>query len=234
MSGEPRDEADPWHRETDRLVAEGYDRVADAYERLEGEREWPRLRWLDDLLRRLPPHSRLLDLGCGSGLPATRAIVDHGHTAVGVDVSAEQIDRARRNVPEAQFVVASALDLGLPPESLDAVVSFYVIEHMPRADHATLFRSIYRWLRRGGWLLITCEIGDEPGVVGEWLGTPMFFSHFDAPTNERLVREAGFEIVKARQETQIEGSRLIPYLWLLARKLSGSHSATPSRRRGTS
>jgi ubiquinone/menaquinone biosynthesis C-methylase UbiE len=231
VSGEIKGDANPSRPGTDRLVAEGYDRVADAYERLEGEREWPRLHWLDDLLGLLPPHSRLLDLGCGSGIPATRAIVDHGHTALGVDVSEEQINRARRNVPEAEFVLASALDLDLPPDSLDAVVSFYVIEHMPREDHATLLDSIYRWLRGGGWLLITCEVGDEPGVVGDWLGTPMFFSHFDAATNQRLVREAGFEIVKTRQETQTEGSRPIPYLWLLARKPSASHFANPSSAR---
>jgi hypothetical protein len=33
------------------LVARGYDRVADRYERLElADRKWPRLRWLDRLL----------------------------------------------------------------------------------------------------------------------------------------------------------------------------------------
>src|SRR2546423_3353777 len=79
VSGEIQSDANLSRPETDRLVAEGYDRVADAYERLEGEREWPRRRWLDDLLGLLPPHSRLLDLGCGSGIPATRAIVDLGH-----------------------------------------------------------------------------------------------------------------------------------------------------------
>jgi cyclopropane fatty-acyl-phospholipid synthase-like methyltransferase len=227
VSGDVQGNANRSRTEKERLVAKGYDRVADAYERLEGEREWPRMRWLDDLLRLLPPHSRLLDLGCGSGLPATRAIVDRGHAAVGVDVSREQIARASRNVPEAEFVVASALDLDLPPDSLDAVVSFYVIEHMPREDHPTLLASIYGWLREGGWLLITCEIGDEPGVVGDWLGTPMFFSHYDAATNERLVRDAGFEIVKTREETQTEGARPIPYLWLLARKPS-ARLANPS------
>jgi low temperature requirement protein LtrA len=44
----------------------------------------------------------VLDLGCGSGLPATRALVDAGHTVIGVDVSREQAERARRNVPEAR------------------------------------------------------------------------------------------------------------------------------------
>jgi cyclopropane fatty-acyl-phospholipid synthase-like methyltransferase len=212
-------------RELDKLVAEGYDRVADAYARLERETDWPRMRWLGDLLRRLPPHARVLDLGFGSGIPATRAILDHGHGAIGVDVSREQLDRARKNVPEAEFVLASALDLEFAPESLDAVVSFYVIEHVPRETHAALLASIYAWLRDGGYLLLTFETGDEPGVIGEWLGAPMYFSHFDAETNERLVRETGFEVVKAEQETQLEGPRPVPYLWVLARKPSRQRPA---------
>jgi len=37
---------------------------------------------------------------------------------------------------------------------------------------------MYGWIREGGWLLLAVEAGDEPGVVSEWLGQPMFFSHF--------------------------------------------------------
>jgi SAM-dependent methyltransferase len=205
-------------REIERLVAEGYDRVADAYAKLEADVEWPRTARLRDLLRRLPPNARVLDLGCGSGLPATRAIVAEGYSAVGVDVSLEQLGRARRNVPEAEFIHASALDVDLPTASFDAVVSFYVIDHLPRELHRDLLASIHRWLRPDGWLLVTFEANEQPGVIGEWLGAPMFFSHFDPATSEQLVRAAGFEIVSAEQETQLEGEREVPYLWVLARR----------------
>jgi len=160
----------------------------------------------------------VLDLGCGAGLPAMRMIVDSGHAAVGVDVSREQINRARKNVPEADLILASAPDLDLPPASFDAVVSFYTIDHIPREDHLPLLRSMYGWIREGGWLLLAVEAGDEPGVVSEWLGQPMFFSHFDAALTRKLIGDAGFEIVRTQQETQTEGSRPVPYQWLLARK----------------
>ncbi len=153
-------------RKVDELVARGYDLVADAYEALADDVEWPRMRWLEDLLDRLPPGSRVLDLGCGSGVPTTRRIVDRGHSALGVDVSREQLARARKNVPEAEFVLSSALEFDLPPQSLDAVVAFYVIEHMPREAHETLLASIHRWLREGGWLLLTFETeGHRRGVA---------------------------------------------------------------------
>jgi SAM-dependent methyltransferase len=205
-------------REIERLVAVGYDEVADAYAALERDREWPRQRWLADLLRRLPANARVLDLGCGAGIPATRSIIDAGHAVTAVDISPEQIRRARQNVPEAEVILAGALDLQLEPGSLDAAVAFYVIDHIPREEHGRLLASLHRWLRVGGWLLVTFEVDDEPGTVGDWLGSPMFFSHFDAATSLELTRDAGFEVVRAAEETQKEGDRLVPYVWVLARK----------------
>jgi predicted methyltransferase len=59
-----------------------------------------------------------------------------------------------------------------------------------------MFRAIHRWLKPGGVLLISVEGGDEPAVTGDWLGAPMYYSHFDEETTTRLVRAAGFTVVK--------------------------------------
>jgi hypothetical protein len=51
-----------------------------------------------------------------------------------------------------------------------------------------------------------------------WLGAPMYWSHFDSPTNQRLLREAGLEILSAREETAEEDGIPITFLWVVARK----------------
>jgi hypothetical protein len=81
-----------------------------------------------------------------------------------------------------------------------------------------VFERLRRWLKPSGYLLFTIEPDDEPGVVGEWLGAPMFFSHFGAEDALALVRDAGFEIVDQAVEAQLEGAREVSYLWVLARK----------------
>jgi len=68
-------------------------------------------------------------------------------------------------------------------------------------------------------LLFTIEPEDEPGIVGEWLGAPMFFSQFEAATTLGLLRGAGFEVVDSEVETQLEGTREVSYSWGLARRL---------------
>lgn len=198
-----------------RVVEQGYDQVAHAYARLEGETEWPRMRWLRRLLDRLEPGSSVLDLGCGSGDPADIEIAKE-HRVTGVDISQTQIDLARQNVPTGHFLHGDAASVEFPAGSFDAVVSFYTLEHIPRNEHATVLRRIYGWLRPEGFLLISTEAGEYDDVMGEWLGVPMFISCFDPETLKRLVDEAGFELLETAIETQVEGGHEVPYLWLLA------------------
>jgi ubiquinone/menaquinone biosynthesis C-methylase UbiE len=200
-----------------RVVEQGYDQVAQDYARLEGEIEWPRMRWLKKLLDLLEPGASVLDLGCGSGAPADVEIAKE-HLVTGVDISQTQLNLARQNVPTGSFLHGDAGSVAFPAAAFDAVISFYTLEHIPRAEHKTILQRILQWLRPGGFLLISLEAGDYEAVMGEWLGVPMFMSCFDPETMKRLVVEAGFELLETAIETQVEGSNEVPYLWLLARK----------------
>jgi SAM-dependent methyltransferase len=201
-----------------RIVAEGYDAVAERYARLE-EEAWPRQRWLRALLEQLPPGSAVLDLGCGNALPAGAEIFARGHALVGVDVSARQVELARANVPDATFLQDDMASIDFPDGAFDAVVAFYSIGHVPREHHPELLRRFGRWLRLGGLLLLSEEDADQPGVVGDWLGAPMFFSGHDAAGLRRLVEDAGFEVDDASVESQREQGVDVPFVWILAHKL---------------
>jgi cyclopropane fatty-acyl-phospholipid synthase-like methyltransferase len=203
--------------EVKRVVETGYDQVAHIYARLEDEEEWPRLRWLDKLLERLPAGSSRLDLGCGSGDPAD-IVIAQVHTITGVDISQEQIARARQNVPSGHFMHGDVASVEFPVSTFDAVVSFYALEHIPRDEHATLLARIQQWLRPEGYLLIGMEAREVDDQIGTWLDVPMYFSSFGPETVQELVVQAGFGILASAIEPQIEQGHKIDYLWILARK----------------
>ena len=125
-----------------RLVAAGYDEIADAYLDRFGVSA-VRQRWLDRLIESLPSEvCKVLDLGCGAGIPVARDLAALGHCVVGVDGSAQQIVRARRNVPAAAFIEADMCELEFKTASFDAVAAFYSINHIPPAQQDRLISKI--------------------------------------------------------------------------------------------
>lgn len=59
----------------------------------------------------LPAGSRILDLGCGTGLPTARQLADAGHRVVGIDLSPSMVELARENAPDADFHRLDIADL---------------------------------------------------------------------------------------------------------------------------
>ena len=211
-----------------RIVADGYDAIAERYFAWSDARpSQPRLTWLAEDARARPAGSEVLDLGCGAGVPMTRALAD-GRAVTGVDISARQIELARAAVPGATFIHADMTGLDLASDSLDAVVAYYSLTHVPRADLPGLLAAIHRWLRPGGVLVATMGAQDSPDAVEhDWLGATMFFSHYGAKKNRALVRRAGFEIELAVVEAEPEDRHDALFLWVIARKPTPAGSSMP-------
>jgi cyclopropane fatty-acyl-phospholipid synthase-like methyltransferase len=200
------------------IVAKGYDEMADTFadwrDRIEGD---PRHEWAAELMSRLPGGSRVLELGCGGGSGETIELARR-FRLTGVDVSAEQIRRARERVPGAELVHADFLRLELPAESFDAVCSFYVFNHVPRELLGPLLERIAGWLRPGGLALNAFGVGDLPGWTGEWLGAETFFAGFEPPENRRLVKAAGLTILRDEVVTFTEPEGPVQFHWILAKR----------------
>ncbi len=118
---------------------------------------------VDEILRQLPPYSRVLDLGCREGsFEATR------YPIVTVRLDIENPGRSNRG----NFVQADAARLPFFGQTFDAVISNHSLEHLARLelalqeigrvlkangalyvavpDASSITDRIYRWLARGG------------------------------------------------------------------------------------
>lgn len=201
------------------IIARGYDQVADEYAALESaEAPWPRLKRVRAFAADLPQGSRILDVGCGNGLPATRELALI-HEVTGVDISEEQIARASANVPTATFIRGDVREVDLPVGAFDSIVALYLIDNIAREDYRALFRRLSELLRPNGRLLLSAEPGEDPWQPYTWLGVPMFIN--TVPTHElvQLLEEAGLSVMSTEFETQLEGGRQIEYGWIIGQKL---------------
>jgi SAM-dependent methyltransferase len=200
------------------LVADGYDAMIDTWESWKGLIEDdPREAWTDDLVARLPRGARVLELGCGGGTRETEQLAAR-FRLTGVDLSERQLERARRRVPDATFVLGDLTQIELAPAAFDAVVSYYVFNHVPRELLAPTLARIHGWLAGGGLLLTVFGTSDLEGWTGDFLGAPSYFSSFPPEANSRLVEAAGFAIVRDETVTIREPEGPVTFQWVLAQR----------------
>jgi SAM-dependent methyltransferase len=192
VSGDPR-----------RIVATGYDRIAECYA------DWSRGEVVDEvrpkylslLLDSLPTGADVLELGCGAGLPTTRQLAER-FTVTGMDISERQIELARRAVPGAKFVCDDMTRVVFSSGTFDAVASFYSFNHLPFGELAALLVRIAGWLRPSGLLVTAFASSYDPGTIQQdWLGAPMYFSGYAPADTRRFIEAAGLSIFSLQPRT---------------------------------
>ena len=195
-----------------KLVRKGYDKIAVRY--MEARYQYVNIRYLEKLNSLLKPGSLVLDLGCGAGKPIDRFFINRGHRIIGIDFSKRQIELAKRNVPQAEFVVKDIANLQKEEYKVDAVVSFYTIIHLPRETHEEFCKKINSFLPEDGLVLVTMGSSDWEGIE-DFYGVKMYFSHYGVEKNREIIEKSGFEIILDEIDTSLEERHQV----ILSRKI---------------
>src|SRR5262249_31549573 len=149
----------------------------------------------------LPARSRILDVGCGNGVPITEALVNAGHRVVGLDSSAGMLTRFRVNLPGTPVVRADARQCPFANGIFDAAISWGMMFHLPRRDQAAVFAGVARALKPGAPFLFTAaEIGDadDSGITGTMNG--VVFYYYGVPSYLALIGEHGLTLVEVHDD----------------------------------
>ncbi|KFY33561.1 hypothetical protein V494_07522 [Pseudogymnoascus sp. VKM F-4513 (FW-928)] len=204
------------------LVEEGYDKIANTYLEWTTTKKTPRLAYTEKMLSKMtaPSDAVVLELGCGAGVPGTQLLSSRCSKVIANDISKAQIELAKTRVKgNVDFRHGDMTKLEFDSASLDAVVAFYSIFHLPRDEQPVLFKKIYSWMKPGSYLLCNLAATDIPGSTAEnWLGSSMYWSSFDVETNLGLLKEAGFAVTEHEILEDDEDGKIIPFLWILAQK----------------
>jgi cyclopropane-fatty-acyl-phospholipid synthase len=148
------------------------------------------------------PGQRLLDVGCGWGSMAIHAARHHGASVVGVTISREQADLARRRVTEAGLGGRVEIRLqdyrDVRGERFDAISSIGMSEHVGRAGIGEYFDRLASLVARPGRVLNHAI----SSVRGSRLGRRTFMYRYVFPDAElldvsetvRAMEAAGLEV----------------------------------------
>ena len=199
-----------------KTVKDGYNTIADRYlaERTQDSAD---VSLLHEFMGRLPENASVLDAGCGAGIPISRMLSER-FQVTGVDFSEAQVELARKNVPQARFLCEDMTKLGFPDNTFDGITSYYAIIHIPREEHQALLENFHRMLKPGGSALLCLGAENLIDDIDEnYLGTRMYWSHYDTETYLKMLKDCGFTILWSKyvSDETCEGAG---HLFVLAQK----------------
>jgi len=168
------------------------------------------------LVDALSPGSRVLDVGCGTGLPTARQLTDAGHSVLGVDLSSGMLDLARKNVPadSAEFrqLDVAALRAEGPDGvgQFDGIAAFFALLMLPRAEIPYALRLLHGLLRPGGLLALSMVEADLDDARIPFLGHTIRVSGYLRDELRQVVRDAGFDIIDEETYSYAPASTGVP------------------------
>lgn len=161
------------------------------------------------------PGDVLLDIGCGNGLFLGR-LAHRVREAIGVDLSASMLRRARANIGDAGVVLAQAEAAALPiaDGSVDRVVSIEMLHYLTLPEVVAVLAEVRRVLREGGCVFfggipLRGSLRAAEAAIGHAVAGALHLRLSDTyfsrvPTTRFRLREvteaartAGFEVVEA-------------------------------------
>lgn len=182
------------------MLQNSYDKIAGKWHANSRGQEYVErtLNYVDKILENLPPNAKILDLGCGTGKPVAKHIIERGFRVVGVDQSAGLLKIAKTVVPEAELIHADMIEIEFD-EKFAVAVAWDSVFHVRRKYHSEIYRKLAASLETGAKLLLSiggsgAEDDAADGITSEMFGQEFFYDAFAPPIARQLLETAGFEI----------------------------------------
>lgn len=168
-----------------------YDAAASQYDR-DRSRSFVERPYLLRCVADLAPGADVLDLGCGSGEPIARFLIEAGYRVTGVDVAPAMLALSRARFPAATWLERDMRTLALSGR-FAAIIAWDSFFHLPQDDQRRMFAVFERHAAPGAALLFTS--GTDDGVaMGTLYGRPLFHASLTTAEYQRLLQAHGFAV----------------------------------------
>jgi ubiquinone/menaquinone biosynthesis C-methylase UbiE len=207
-----------------------YDRVVDKYSDVYGNN--PEYNYAIERFMQVVKKGKLLDIGCGNGLPTTKMMKTHGYDLVGVDVSKKMLEAAKINVPKVDFIHDDIRKLDLEKESFDGIYALFTFNHFKKKELPKLVAKLYEALKYDGAILLSVAEGNFEGksVI---LGEKVYWKEYTEEELKILFKDFDIHsIEKMEFKPGVEGEPMRKHIFLIAQKKFKEESLEPKKKKG--
>ncbi len=168
----------------------------------------------------LPPKAKILDIGCGPGRDA-KYFTELGFNVTGLDISEKMIELAKREVPNADFMVMDIENLNFAKNQFDAAWASASLLHVPKDKIPAVLQSIHNILKDEGIFFIALRkgLGEEMLPDNRYGGVEKFWVYFDEDELHDYLKKAGFEILESQTHDISTSYQTNPWISFIAKKI---------------
>ena len=178
-------------------------------------RQWTELRgeylyeqsWLDRFCEKLSNNAKVLDLGCGSGVPIARYLSEKGCAITGVDSSEVMLEMAQQNFPVEKYpnhrwILGDMRNVQLnenvshnTDSIFDGILAWDSFFHLTADDQRQMFTQFQRFSKIGTMLMFTSGPSDGE-AIGEMFGEALYHASLSPDEYRELLAQHDFQVVE--------------------------------------
>ena len=148
--------------------------------------------------------SKVLDMGCGTGIPFGKFIADKGHILTGIDFSEGMIEKAKKNVPKGNFRVELMENIS-KNEYYDGIVAAYSLQLLDHNIFTRVINLCSKVLKKNGIIYISLnEAMLNHNNYKVFMGERMFFK--DYSVNDLVNIFSKYSLIKTKLQRSVEVS----------------------------
>jgi SAM-dependent methyltransferase len=163
----------------------------------------------------------VLEVGSGPG-GVTAHLHGLGLRVRGLDLSPAMVELARAEHPGIGFDVGDMAALDLADATLDGLVAWYSLIHLPGDELPAVLAGFRRVLRPGGHLLLAFQVGDDVSHHDEAFGhrVSLDFRRMQPDDVASLLEDAGFDVTArvVRAPERASRAAALPQAAMLAQR----------------
>jgi ubiquinone/menaquinone biosynthesis C-methylase UbiE len=179
-----------------------YDRIAPSYAAQWSDKTEILARQRVQFMAMLPPHARVLDVGCGPGHDAAQ-LRAHGLQAFGLDRSRGMLHEARQRT-DVPLLLGDMRCMPFANATFDGLWVSASFLHIPRRDNRGVLHELRRVLRPGGALYMGVKEGHGERYVSDKAGRQRFFVFYQNDELDALLEQSGFAVrMRMRNEDSL-------------------------------